>query len=462
LGHSLVNTGEMAGASGWFGRAQRLLDDGELDCVERGYLLMPQGIGAIFGGDAATAYSIFDQAGAIADRFGDGDLLAMTRMARGRALIRLGNMTEGLSFLDEAMVAITAGECTALVIGDVYCSVIEACHEIYDMRRAQEWTTALSRWCESQPDLVPYRGQCLVHRAQIMQLHGEWPDATEEGQRASERLTTPPPHPAAGEAFYLLGDLHRVRGQHAGAEDAYRQANQWGREPQPGLALLRRAQGQLDAATASIRRTLDEAQDRVDRPKLLNAYAEILLETGDTNAARVAADELAGIAADFDATLLHAMAADTVGRVLLAEGDARAALDQLRHAWTLWQDIDAPYESARVRVQIGLACRALGDEDTAEMELDAARWIFQQLGAAPDVARVQQLSHKSAKDTGGLTAREVEVLRCVASGKTNRSIATDLFLSEKTIDRHVSNILAKLGVPSRSAATAYAYEHDLV
>jgi ATP/maltotriose-dependent transcriptional regulator MalT len=262
---------------------------------------------------------------------------------------------------------------------------------------------------------------------------------------------------------YQQGELHRLRGEFAEAEEAYRQANRWGYSPQPGLAELRLAQGDIPAAAAAIRRVLDEAQDRAVRSRVLAAYVEIGLALDDIGAARAAADEMSRIAADLDAALLRAVAASTTGAVLLAEGDARAACVTLRQAWTAWRDLDAPYEAARVRVLVGLACRALGDEDTAEMELDAARVVFEQLGAVPDLARVDSLTRRvGAGQSHGLTQRELQVLRLVAAGRTNRAIAAELVLSERTVDRHVSNIFTKLGVSSRAAATAYAYEHRLL
>jgi DNA-binding CsgD family transcriptional regulator len=458
----LMNGGEFARGGGWLARARRLLDDGQRDCAERGHLLVPVAFQRAFAGDWPSAYAISAQAAEIGDRFGDIDLVTLARNIQGRALIGQGKTVEGMTLLDEVMVAVMADEVSEIVAGAVYCSVIEACREVFDLRRAQQWTAALTHWCDSQPDLVPFSGNCLVHRAEIMQLHGAWPDALDAAQRACERLLRRA-QPAVGAAFYQQGELHRLCGEFAQADEAYEQASRWGRDPQPGLARLRLAQGRVDAAEAAIRRAAAGAQDPVARAHLLPALVEIMCAAGDVRAARAAADELSEMADDLDAPLLRALATHAQGAVLLFESDARAALGAQRHAWTAWQELEVPYEAARARVLIGLACRALGDEETAEMELDAARSVFEQLGAVTDLERAHALSRKApAKPAGGLTAREFEVLRLVATGKTNRSIAADLFLSEKTVARHVSNIFGKLGLSSRAAATAYAYEHDLV
>jgi DNA-binding CsgD family transcriptional regulator len=459
LAQGLMLRGEIARGGGWLARAQRLLDEEQDDGVERGYLLLPVAIQA-FDVDPAAAHATFERAANVGVRFGDMDLAAYGRMGLGRALIRLGETSHGVALLDEVMVAVTAGEVSPIYAGLVYCAVIEACREIFDLRRAQEWTAALTRWCESQPGLVAYQGQCLLYRAEIMQLHGAWGAAAEEAKLALQQLSG---RPLVGHAFYQQAELYRLRGELAEAEDAYRRAAEWGREPQPGRAMLRLSQGEVEAAAMAIRPVVDDANDRVARSRVLAALVEIELATHDLDAARAAAVELAQIADELGAPLLHAVSGHATGAVLLGEGDARAALVVLRRARAAWRDLEVPYEAARVQVLIGLACRELGDLETATMELDAANSVFRQLGAAPDLVRVDALTASTRRKARmGLTGREVEVLALLATGKTNRDIAAALVISEHTVARHVQNILAKLGVSSRTAASAFAYEHDLV
>lgn len=463
LAFTLLNRGELARGGGWVHRAQRLLDDGRRDCVEQGYLRYCTSLRSVFERDVEAAHSGFARAAEIGDRFGATELVALCRVSEGRCLIYLGDIARGMALLDEAMVAITAQEVSPAVVGDLYCTAIEGCQEVFDVRRAQEWTAALSRWCDSQPELMLYRGQCLVHRAELMLLGGAWADAVVEAQRACDRLARPTSAGALGAAYYVRAELHRLRGEFAEAEEAYRQANQWGRQPQPGLAQLRLAQGRAEEAHHTLRRVLGEAEDALTRSRLLAPYVEIVLARGDLAAARDAAEELSRIAAELNTPFLHALSSYATGSVRLAEGEARAALAALRLGSAGWSELEAPYEAARARVLIGLACRALGDEDSAEMEFDAARSVMQQVDAVPELIRIEQLSRTRARRTvGGLTEREVQVLKLVATGKTNRAIASELVISEKTVAAHVRNIFTKLGLSSRSAATAYAYEHDLV
>lgn len=467
FGH--MNRGEMAQAGGWIGRARTIVDECRLDCVEQGYVRLPDALGAMFAGDPGTACPRLDEIVGIAERFKDADLLTLGRMARGQCLVYLGQAAEGTTMLDEVMVGLTTSAVSPAVAGMAYCAVIETCWEIFDMRRAQEWTVALTRWCNTQPDLVPYRGQCLVHRAELMRLRGEWPDAIAEAVRAEELLALPPAAPAAGQACYEQAEVYRLLGQTDRAEEAYHQASQWGFSVQPGLALLRLSQGQHDAAVTSIRVAVDEAGDMPGRSRLLPACVEILLAADEVAGARQAANELNAIAEGLASPFLVAVSAHAEGAVALAESDPRAALAALRRAWAAWRDLDAPYEGARVRVLIGQAYALLADADSAEMEFDAARLVFQELGAVPDLARLRALMGggngtvaAGSVRSHALTGREIELLTHLATGKTNKAIAAELIISEKTVARHVANIFTKLGLSSRAAATAYAYEHGLV
>jgi DNA-binding CsgD family transcriptional regulator len=454
--------GDVALASGWFARASRLLEH-EQECAEHGYLLISVAFHQLVAGDYAAGGTAAAQAAAIGGRTGDADLVAFARYLQGRALVHESEMHEGLALVDEAMVAVVAGELSPIVAGAVYCGVIELCHEVAEFRRAQEWTEALTAWWGKQPDMVTFTGQCLVHRAELLHLHGAWLEAIEEAKRALERFAHGTDEFASGDACYQQAEAYRVLGESAAAEDAYQQASRWGREPQPGLALLRLAQGRTDAAAVAIGRAVTETTDRLRRVKLLPAQVEIMLAAGEVQAARDAAAELVQIAGAYGSPALRATADHARGAVLLADGDARAALVGLRGAGQLWRELQAPYEAARARVLVGLACRQLGDQEASAMELDAARTMFAQLGAAPDLARVEALARSDAAPNAyGLTERELQVLRLLATGTTNHAIANELVLSEKTVHRHVSNIFTKLGVSSRAAATAYAYQHHLL
>jgi len=461
LGFVALLVGDVAQASGWLARAERLLE-GDPECVEKGYLFLPVGYRLVHQGNAAEAYDAFAQAGTIGRQFADSDLVALALQGQGRSLIRQGDISRGVALLDEAMVAVTAGEVSALTAGGVYCSVLDACGEIFDLRRAQEWTSALERWCASQPDIVPYRGHCRVRRAEILQLHGAWEKAMLEAREACERFSHPP-RVEAGGAFYRLAELHRTRGEFDLAEKAYREASRWQRVPQPGIALLRLAQGHIEAASLSIRRINEEVHDLSQRVRVLDAFVEIALAGSDVAAADNAAKELREIAKRFNAPLVHAMSARATGAVLLSQGDLKGALAELRRSWVMWCELDAPYEAARTRVLIACVCKKMEDCDAAKLELEMAAEVFLRLGAAPDLTRLNELAiNKTNSEENALTERELQILKLIATGRTNRAIATKLNISEKTVARHVSNIFNKLGISSRAAATAFAYQHRMV
>lgn len=462
LATTLILRGAQARGGGWLQRARRAVAQAGPESVEHGYLQLPAGLQAL-PVDPDAAYAIFQQVTAVADRCSDPDLQALSRLGQGQALVAAGDAAGGVAMLDEAMVAVTSGEVSPIAAGLIYCAVILVCRDVFDVRRAQEWTVALSRWCASQQDLKPYRGQCLVHRSELMQLRGDWSDALDEVRQACAHLSDPPGDPVLGMARYQQAELLRLRGELGQAEQAYRQASQCGHSAQPGLALLRLAQGRLSDALAAVRRLVGEAEDAVERSRVLAAYVEIALAAGEVDTARQATDELTRIAADFDSAYLRAMVGYARGMVLLASGEPAAAGPVLRRSWLAWCELEAPYEAARVRLAIARACQQLGDRDTAELELAAAGRVFAQLGAEPALAQVREVSGPQRPDTaGGLTPRELEVLRLVATGAGNREIADTLVISEKTVARHLANIFAKLDLPSRSAATAYAYQHDLV
>lgn len=458
LGMHLAERGEIAQASGWFGRAGRILDT-VANCVERGYLLLPMGLQSLAAGDNEAAARVAEEAAAYAQRFGDRDLLTLAVHMQGRAVLRQGRVPEGLALLDEAMVAVSTDELAPQVTGLVYCSVISACRRVFALERAHEWTTALTDWCEAQPDMVAFRGQCRVFRSELMQLRGAWREALEEAGRVGEAGDG---NASDGAAHYQQGEVYRLQGELAAAEEAYRRASRAGREPQPGLALLRMSQGELDAAAAAIRRALRETESALARVRLLPAFVEIMLETEDLEAAERGCVELQETADRFQTSALGTMAAQAGGALALAQGEPDRALGPLRSAWKGWRALETPYDAARARTLLGEACLALGDEDGGAMELEAARSTFEALGAVPDVHRIDGLIRRRPPgQTHGLTPRELEVMAQLATGKTNHAIAEALYISEKTVARHVSNVFRKLGLSSRSEATAYAYRHGL-
>jgi ATP/maltotriose-dependent transcriptional regulator MalT len=456
-----LNEGEGALGGGWLGRAQRLIDEGDLDCVERGYLLLPAAIEGCERDPSGSLVS-FRLAAEIAERFGDRDLGALAQHGQAWCLILQGDRAGGMALLDEVLVSLVSRELSPIVIGDIYCGAVDACRQTFDLRRARAWTAELTRWCEDQPDLVPFRGQCLVYRSGVLQASGAWADAMREARDACTRLSTPTAHPALGAASYQLAELHRLRGEFDEAERWYRQAADHGHSAQPGFALLRLAQGDSEAAAAAIRRVVAEAGDRLTRTMALPAAVEISIAAGDLAGARAAADELAILCSGAESALLEATCAYSAGSVMLAEGDVAGSLAELRRAASTCRDLGAVYEEGRARLKIGQCCESLGDREGAELEWHAARVVFERLGARPDLAKVDARGTGRSEAQYGLSARELEVLRLVARGKTNRAIGEELVISEKTVARHLSNIFAKIGVQTRAAATAYAYDRGLI
>ncbi len=457
----LMTRGQVAHAGGWLSRSEGLIGEG--DCVARGFLLIPALLGALDSNDPATARDMAMEARAVANRFDDPDLRAFGTLGHGQALIALGEPAPGLALLDEVMLSVEAGDVGPITSGIVYCAVVLECMQLFDLPRAAEWTSSLDRWCAAQPDLVPYRGQCLVHQSQLQQAAGKWSDAATTARSVCVRLTDPP-HPALGLACYQEAELHRLVGEFDAAAEAYGQASRAGHHPMPGLALLELARGDVLAAAASIDRALGETRPAFQRAPLLLAAVEIRRASGDLTAARAAADELAEIAGRSTSDVLATMAAQADGMVLLGAGEVSAALGRLRVAGAAWRRMSMPYEAARVNVLQGLGCLALGDSSSAALEFDHAGEAFRSLGARPDLERLRSLTGDESPDlaSSALSARELEVLTHVAAGRTNREVAAALTISQHTVGRHLENIFTKLGVNGRAAATAYAYEHGLL
>lgn len=462
LGLSLMTRGEVAQASGWFGRMSSVVAEDDVPAsVWRGYRRLNEGMRALFSHDHQAALALLDEALATAARHDDDDLRLLAGNGHGQALLAVGRADEGMAELDEVMVLATTGAANPQAVGLVYCAVISVCRTCLDVTRGVEWTEVLTRWCDAQPDLVPYRGQCLVHRSEVLQVRGRWMDAIREVDALLERLSPYAHDVAAGMALYQRGELHRLCGEFEEAERAYRDALAAGHDPQPGLGLLRLAQGRTSVALLSLRRALDETPLDFGRARLLPALVEVAVAAGELEVARDAATELEECASRLDSGYLRASARVARGALALAGAQPGEALPALRRAAQTWGELNAPYEMARCRLLLARACEALGDRETAELERAAARRTFNDLGASYDVAGLDR-ARTSPGGPDGLTPREVEVLRLVATGASNRDIAEHLVLSERTVARHVANIFVKIGVSARAAATAYAYDQQLV
>jgi DNA-binding CsgD family transcriptional regulator len=449
--------GEGAQADGWLARAQRLLA-AETEGAEHGYPLYLE-TARLMGSDLEAAVASAQRMQDLGRRFGDDTLVALGVFFEGRARIKQARVRDGLALLDEAMLAALSDKLKPMWTGAIYCGLLDACHELVDMRRAEQWTEATSKWCSPLPAASLYPGICRVHRAEILHHRGSWDEAETEALEAARDMVDIDVFVVAG-GYYEVGEIRRRRGDLAGAEDAYTRAHEIGRDPQPGLALLRLAQGRIDAAAASIAAVLAGfGGSRLERAPLLAAQVDIALAGGDIDLAQMAADEIVATAEAFASPGLRAVGQRCRGAVALARGETVTALAALRLAFTLWQELESPYETARTRVLLSKAYLALDDHDAAVRECAAARSAFERIGA---VADLRALDAGPEASPCGLTSREVEVLRLVAGGRTNREIAAALYISEKTVARHISNIFTKLEVSSRSAATAFAYEHKIL
>jgi DNA-binding CsgD family transcriptional regulator len=453
--------GEPSVGAGWLGRAHRHLDR-KPDCPEVGFMPVIESTVARYGGDLDGAVALATRALEIAGRVRDPNLTPMATHTLGMALIGAGRIAEGLPLLDEAMTAAIAGELDDYFAGIVYCNVIDTCLQIADVGRAGEWSRAATAWCDSLQEGSIFPGLCRVNRAEVAALRGAWAQAEAEALRAVEEIGSFAPDGAAA-ALYHVGEIRRRRGDAAGAEDAFGRAADLGYEPQPGLALLRFGEGKLDAGRRALGHEPPRGLSPLRRAQILAARIELAVAAGDLDDARRTADGLEALAAGFPTPVLAAEAATARGVVALAEGRAEEAADTLRSAFAMWQDVRLPYEAARVRADQGRALLACGDEEAGLRTLRAAATALEELGAAPEAERVRAGLGDVAGQTlpAGLTAREADVLRLVAAGKTNREIAAELFISEHTVARHLQNMFGKLGVSTRTAATAFAFEHGL-
>jgi ATP/maltotriose-dependent transcriptional regulator MalT len=442
-------------AGGWLRRARRLLDahPGTPEYVE---LLLREAETAHGAGDLDAALTTARAALTLARSLKARSTEAEALQTIGRVLIDQGDVAEGMGHLDEAMLSAVEGRLTPYATGKIYCSLISACENLGDVRRAAEWTDATLRWSEKHP-LAMWPGICRVHHAALLTLRGQWDAAEREAQRACDDIGEFHIGNAAS-GFAEIGDIRRRLGDLDGAEAAFARAEELTGAPSAGLALLRLAQRRVDAANSIITNLLaEQTWNRLERGKLLPARVQIAVAAGDLDSADDAVSELESIAADFDSPLLSAAALTARGRVLFARGDSAGACTTLREALRDWQGLDVPYEVATVRLLLGQACRACGDEDAATRSLHTAAEIFDRLGAALDVRLTRDLEGAAAVAPGGLTEREAEVLRLVAEGKTNKDIAAELFLSERTVARHLSNIFTKIDVTSRTAAAAFYF-----
>ncbi len=454
-------TGDLSAAAGWVSRAERLVPALPQGSLAVGYVAFARMFGHLRTGRFEEAAACALEATECGRAHADRGLLAMGLGAQGRLSIYGGRVRAGLSLLDESMVEASTPALAPVTVGHVYCTAIEGGQEVSDIGRVTEWTAVLHEWCERHPDLVVFTGQCSLHRGQILRARGAWSEALGELDAAIERYERAGYVDAVGQAAYERGELLRLRGDLDGADRSFRLCAERGFDPQPAMAELWLDRGEVAAATSAVRRVLAETVGDVARSRILPGAVRVLVAADDVEGARRAADELEVLSAGFGGDAMLAEAALAAGAALRAAGDPLGALPYLRKARRLAARADLPYVAARAGVAAGLALREAGDEESARHELATGHDALEAIGATADL-RSLDAPPPGAELPAGLTAREVEVLRLVAAGLGNAAVAARLVLSERTVARHLSNIFTKLGVGSRTAAAAFAFEHDLV
>lgn len=460
LGFRLFSLTRAGRAQAWLARSQEIADRNG-DCVQQGYLLVPRIHAELLTHRNRAALALAEEAVACAGRHHDNDLAALARQLGGRALIEEGDVDDGLRMLDEAMLTATTAVTSELTRGLVYCAVLGCCDRVVAVDRAREWAAVLGDWCDAQAQLGTFNGTCRVHRAELFRFAGEWDASLAEASRvvvgpASDRRER-------AIAAYELAQVHRLRGETAEAQRDYATAATGGVDPQPGLALLHLAEGDTSVAVGGITRALATTTSPLGRARLLPAAVEVFVAAGHHPEATAAAHELADVAKRYATPALRAEAAQATGRILLAEDEAAASVEPLTDAVAGWDALGALYHAARTRILLADAFAALGDAEGSRMQREAAQAVFDDLGAPASVPTgATAAGADGRRDDRILSPREEGVLRLAATGITNKEIARRLGISTRTVDRHISNILAKLGVPSRAAATAYAYEHHLL
>jgi ATP/maltotriose-dependent transcriptional regulator MalT len=459
LGFLLLLRGDLASGSGWISRGRSLLEHAP-GTREHGYLMHLDAGAALQAGDLERAIALARQAQEAGRQAADPTLTALALMTEGSARIHSGAVADGMAALDAAMLPVQAGQVPPEFAGNLYCQMIAICWELADLRRARQWTEVTERWCDGFDSAVMFAGICRMHRVQLRQVAGDWDTAAAEARKVCTELAGMNVAVVA-EGHYLLGDLLRLRGDADGAGQAYRRAHELGRQPQPGMALLRAAAGQAAVAVSSLQTALVAARGAgYSRAPLLRALAEVAVDAGDLKEAGAAAEELDALASTWGTDGLLAAAAHARGAVQLATGHPGDALASLRDAVGRWQQLQAPYDCALSRLRLGQVYAALGDHDAAALELDAAASTLESLEATVELQRLGRLRSR-ADLPGGLTPREAEVLAHVAEGGTNRQVAHALFISEKTVARHLANVYLKLGVPTRTAAASWARRNGL-